>query len=89
MPYISEDKRVQYADGLDSLLKSLKTCSDEELGGHLNYCLSKLALELFRDKRCYDRINTINGVFLSAQQEFARRSVGPYEDHKIIANGDL
>ncbi len=89
MPYIPEDQRVQYADGLDNLLQCLKACSEEELGGHLNYCVSKLAMELFSQERRYHRINTINGALLSAQQEFARRHVGPYEDHKIIENGDL
>lgn len=89
MPYIKKYRRFQLDNWLNQLIKDLGQQDEEVLSGEMNYCFSKIAWELFEKKRKYARINTINGVFISAQQEFSRRKVGPYEDEKIQENGDL
>ncbi len=91
MPYIRQEDRDLLDGALDKLLLVLThSSSDKDLAGRLNYCFSYLAFRLFEYyEEGYTRANLINGVFVSAQQEFARRKLGPYEDQKIDENGDL
>lgn len=89
MPYIKKYCRSHIDRKIESVIEHLGKLDEETLAGEMNYCFSKIAWTLFEKKRKYARINTINGVFISAQQEFARRKVGPYEDEKIQENGDL
>ena len=89
MPYISKEDRQIYAKEITALTQKLGSLSEADLAGHLNYCFSKIAFTLLDNKRRYVRANTINGVFVSAQQEFYRRKVLPYENEKIEENGDI
>ena len=89
MPYVAPSVRSRYDYLLNKIIDVLAEGEEESLAGEMNYCFSKIAWGLFEKRRKYVRINTINGVFTSAQQEFARRKVAPYEDEKIQANGDI
>ncbi len=89
MPYIPKYLRHNLDKHLNKITAQLQNRDEETLAGELNYCFSRIAWDLFKKRRKYARINTINGAFISAQQEFARRKVAPYEDEKIQENGDL
>lgn len=58
--------------------------------GELNYCITILCLN-FLDVQGhnYKNINGIVGVLECAKLEFYRRLAAPYEDTKIIENGDV
>jgi len=83
MPYIKQSDRV----GIDSRTRLPQTA------GELNYAITRLILT-YADQPSngpfnYQKINDIIGALEGAKQEFYRRRVGPYEDKKIIENGDV
>lgn len=91
MPYIkNEDK-----EKLNTLIQS--ACDNiEDLGrycensGELNYTITKIIQGYFKARGGrYQQINDIVGALESAKAEFQRRIVGPYEDLKIMENGDV
>lgn len=57
----------------------------------MNYLFTKLALDYVRSGRAfgYQAINDVLGAFEGAKQEFYRRFAAPYEDDKIMENGDV
>lgn len=58
--------------------------------GELNYRLTQLALIYVEYRGLnYATINDVVGAFECAKAEFIRRVVAPYEDAKILANGDV
>jgi hypothetical protein len=58
--------------------------------GELNYALTKTALEYLANFNMnYDKINEIVGAFDLAKAEFIRRVYYPYEECKIVENGDV
>ncbi len=89
MPYISQEDRRIYNAYLYAIFDHLDDLSEEQLAGHLNYCISKICFTLFDSRPKYVRINTIVGALEGAKQEFIRRKVAPYEDEKIESEGDL
>lgn len=64
-------------------------CDRGEQGrdGELNYVISTLIDELY--DRNYASLNAAIGVLECAKLELYRRILGPYEDKKIIENGDV
>lgn len=84
MPYITQARR----GALD--VKG----EDPKSAGELNYLLTKVALSYYEntkrgDSGNYCVMNTIMGAFESAKAEFYRRVVAPYENQKIMENGDV
>jgi len=58
--------------------------------GDLNFVISKLLHTHLHSQGCnYATCNDIIGVLECAKLEFYRKIVSPYEDTKIIENGDL
>lgn len=58
--------------------------------GDLNYLFTRLAWEYFqRNGPNYTTINDVIGALESAKLEFYRRVAAPYEDKKIVENGDV
>lgn len=58
--------------------------------GELNFAMTTLASEYVRRRAInYSVLNEVMGVFSSAQAEFYRRVVVPYEDVKLSQNGDV
>lgn len=58
--------------------------------GELNYEFTTLALEYFRSNGArYQQINDVVGALEGAKLEFYRRVAAPYEDKKIVENGDV
>lgn len=61
-----------------------------ENAGELNYAITKMAIDYFkRVGGRYQQVNDILGALEGAKLEFYRRLVAPYEDKKIIENGDV
>lgn len=79
VPYIKQQARVALAQG------DLPVSA-----GELNYAITKLALAYFLDMGGrYAQINDVLGALEGAKLEFYRRVAAPYEDQKIIENGDV
>jgi hypothetical protein len=93
MPYINEKEREELDDAIDNLIlairndftehKSLKDCL-----GRINYCFSRIICGVMGDTS-YPKIAMITGVLENIKQEFYRRVASPYEDKKILENGDI
>jgi hypothetical protein len=57
--------------------------------GELNYQFTELLIDYFKRNSNYQGINDIIGALEGAKLEFYRRIVAPYEDKKILENGDI
>ncbi len=57
--------------------------------GELNFQITVLINNYFKLSGNYQAINDVLGALEGAKLEFVRRVVNPYEDTKIIANGDI
>lgn len=58
--------------------------------GDLNYHITRLLCRYVTEQGLsYRTLNDVVGALECAKQEFYRRVVIPYEDHKIIENGDV
>ena len=78
MPYVTEAARQQVEH------------SGPETAGELNYAFTLIINDyLKRFGVSYSRINDVVGALECCKLEFNRRVVGPYEDTKITANGDV
>jgi len=61
-----------------------------ESSGDLNFVLTKVCLEYIENKKeSYQTYNDIVGALECCKLEMYRRAIAPYEDKKIIENGDL
>ena len=97
MPYIIKDKRKQVDEQLNSLINSVVEVSQNDiraLPGILNYCITVLIKNAYKmvtkkDVLSYADNNSAIGMLECAKQEFYRRQTAPYEDEKIIENGDV
>ena len=79
MPYIppSEQKKVDY----DNLITN---------AGQFNYALHQLiSIYIEQNDFNYQTFNDIVGGLECAKMELYRRSIAPYEDRKILQNGDV
>jgi len=79
MPYIDKKDRELFDE----------RAYEPETAGELNYCITNLCVEFLPKTPSYEDYNTIIGALECAKQEFYRRAVVPYEETKIIKNGDV
>ncbi len=87
MPYIKADSRPKFDASLALLQAELgKSAYD---AGELNYVISRLLNSAFAANQRYAEANKLLGVMEAAKLEFYRRKVAPYEDEKILENGDV
>ena len=93
MPYIKEDRR----DRLNFCIEEITHCLDggryntgsmEEILGDINYSFSRILASLMGEPT-YNNIAMITGVLENIKQEYYRRVASPYEDKKIVQNGDI
>jgi hypothetical protein len=79
MPYIEKSRR-------EAVVKEGALTA-----GELNYAITKLCNDYIRAQTGvgYTHVNEVIGVLECAKQEFYRRVVAPYEDSKIMQNGDV
>lgn len=94
MPYINKHERKKYDSLINTLARILNNRVDnDELSGEMNYVLFRLAKLLCDNKsggkRSYSRMAVISSALSEAQAEFRRQIMTPYEDKKIIKNGDV
>jgi hypothetical protein len=87
MPYIHPDSRPM----LSITLGDYERASDP---GGLNYQFTQLCNEYIKyngnkGEPSYRLLNDIVGALEACKLEFYRRAVAPYEDKKIIENGDV
>lgn len=79
MPYIKQDRR-----------KTVLLGADAENSGDLNFLITEICQEyLNKYGKAYTTINDIVGALEGAKLEFYRRIAAPYEDTKIVENGDV
>lgn len=78
MPYIEWVARTRIEQG-----------SWPRTAGELNWFITKAIWAYFQDTPKYQGINDVIGALEGAKLEFYRRVVVPYEDKKIIENGDV
>lgn len=82
MPYVTQEARKNFELALTHL--------EPEYAGELNYCITRLcSAYLGRSEGGYRALNEIIGVLECAKMELYRRVVVPYEDKKLIENGDV
>lgn len=90
MPYIKKEKRIELDNKMSELLIDCGELSD----GELNYIISNLLNVYLEQKKQnnkfnYSECNKLVGVLECAKLEFYNRLVTPYENIKIVENGDL
>ena len=94
MPYIKKELREPIDKYLEPLIKdltaslSLGELSEKDLAGCLTYITFKLIRRFYAEGRWYYKMDA-EKVCASAIDEFKRRFLHPYEDKKIIEEGDV
>jgi len=96
MPYIKEEDRKELDANIDQLViaihnikHSLDNPHDFSIYlGRINYCFSRIVGGLMGSPS-YNKVAMITGVLENIKQEFYRRVAEPYEDKKILENGDI
>ena len=86
MPYVNQYKReeIDSTNGVNSLI------SEIECAGDLNYTITKLCHEYTKKfGERYQTYNDLIGALEGAKLELYRRKIAPYEDIKIVENGDV
>ena len=84
MPYIMKEGRQAF----DQFLKEIGPHTISP--GDLNYCITYLVHAYLKAHgKSYATMNDCIGVLDAAKMEFYRRIVVPYEDIKIVENGDM
>jgi hypothetical protein len=94
MPYIKKYQRLLVDDEIKKLATTiLGQVKGDDLRlarpGYMNYCITKLLLEVYGSTLRYADFNEIEGVLSCASKEFYRRGASPYEDSKIASEGDV
>ena len=87
MPYIPSDEREE----LDEIAKALiTTLRNGNFRGRLNYFISTVAQGLIEANGVsYSFLNDFIGVLECMKLELYRRVATPYEDDKMMENGDV
>ena len=95
MPYIKKEYRKLIDPEIDALIAKLnhEAWADEDFGniqktGVLNYIITKIALGIGFSSR-YGNMNDIIGAMECCKLELYRRFAIPYENKKILENGDV
>ncbi len=81
MPYISQKRREELSPNINT----------PTTAGELNFMLTNIIKKYLQDRGGigYNTLNSIIGVLSCMQLELYRRLAAPYEDSKIIENGDV
>ena len=96
MPYIEQEVRDDYDKKTIKWFREAMVIrcrggidSNPQFAGDMNWLISSILWAAFDANPSYRRGNEIVGILESAKQEFYRRKLTPYEDGKILENGDL
>ena len=96
MPYINEEERIELDGTIELMIKAIKTNNTSlnnphdfsNFLGRINYCFSRIISGVMGNVS-YSKIAMVTGVLENIKQEFYRRIASPYENKKIIENGDI
>ena len=100
MPYIKEENRIVLDRSIGGAVETIKSNVQKSFGdnlnvdeflaisGGINYFVSRLVAQLMGEVS-YGKICVITGVLENIKQEYYRRVASPYEDKKIVQNGDI
>jgi hypothetical protein len=87
MPYIQKDDKKDLDKSITAIATALRV---GDFRGKLNYSLNSIFVSLIEAKgMSYHLVNDFIGVLECAKLEAYRRVAAPYEDSKIVANGDI
>jgi len=86
MPYITVEARKALDPEIDGLIGKLSR--DVVVDGEVNYTITRIIDALYGGGG-YAVFNRAMGVIDCVAREFYRRKVTPYEDSKIVENGDV
>jgi hypothetical protein len=93
MPYIKQDNRIildRYINDLSEAISDKHSNEDiVKVIGDLNYTITRLCAKLVGKDVSYTKIGIITGVLENVKQEFYRRIAVPYEENKVVENGDI
>lgn len=91
MPYIKQENRSILEDAIEKLNHALlNNFSDYTKSGAINYTITKLLHKNYNlDHPSYQDINNAIGVLECVKQELYRKKAVPYEEFKILENGDV
>lgn len=95
MPYIKKEDRKELDKLIIKLAKIIAKRNIENctvFAGDWNYTITRLIKETFKAgniSKCYADCNEVIGMLECCKAEYYRREVAPYEDKKIIENGDV
>ena len=81
MPYVSPTARAS--------LRDYDTIPLPQTPGELNYALTRIIDRTLGEAPGYEDYNAVIGVLACMEQEIYRRLVVPYEQRKIVQNGDV
>ena len=84
MPYITQADRPHFEAAISVLIKELNRNPHP---GRINYIISRILADQYNGT--YEGINRIMGILECVKQEFYARIARPYEDTKLIENGDV
>ena len=63
--------------------------TDPQDSGELNFAITKLLLKYLGEAPRYQDFNDVLGALEGAKHEIYRRRIAPYENGKILSNGDV
>ena len=100
MPYIPQSVRNKYDKLIDQLYDRVNETTvgeyrletsyiPEDVDGEMNYVITRLIDEVYGVRPRYINYERAVGLLDSVKVEFQRRRVGPYEESKKEANGDV
>jgi len=98
MPYLVEAQReeLERHGGLNDLINYTNSMSLKNLVGTINYVVFKIVkqwlkndLGLTSKRKNYFALCAILGTVICCALELYRRVVAPYEDDKIVENGEV
>ena len=91
MPYIKENYRKQFEEGIQELKTKIDLIHDIDKAskdGLLNFIITKLLLEVYPEEN-YHTYNEIIGMLECCKLEFYRKMAAPYEEVKERENGKV
>lgn len=89
MPYIEKQERERFDPAMETLIKEI-TDGQSTTQGDLNYILTKICdAYVERRGKSYSAMAEVVAGLECAKLEYYRRVAAPYEDKKIIENGDV
>ena len=85
MPYILQERRKEINPSLNPLIEKLINMGS--VSGDVKYVFMRMLIKLYWQN--HDAMNIADGICSGTQGEYRRRLFDPYEDKKILENGDI